>query len=362
MDLSGRIEAFAALGDYLRESLPVPAGNTLSPGTRGEQLFAEPALLRTAEEARTSNPWFIPSFIHHALRETGRLLERDTLEDWTGRYPEDKFHPKRPRIIGTVLAGNIPLAGFHDFLSILLSGNRFRGKLSGKDDKLLPFLADRLIAIEPRLRDFVQLEESRLGSIDALIATGSNNSFRYFEYYFGKYPHIFRRNRNGVALLDGKETDGELEALADDVFLYFGMGCRSVAKVYVPPEYDFKTLFSKMERYLPLIEHHKYANNYLYHRSIFLMNRTEHLDNGFLLVRPDPRLASAVATLHYETWAGPPAPPPGLAEQRESIQCIAGHGIPGLETVGFGRTQHPELWDYADNVDTLNFLLNLYEN
>jgi hypothetical protein len=359
LDLSARIEAFAALGDHLRDSLPLPAGNCLSPGTGLEQLFADPSLRKAAEEAYRGNPWFIPLFIHHALSEIGRLLERDNLQEWTGRYPAERFQPERPRVVGTVPAGNIPLAGFHDFLSILVSGNRFRGKLSGKDDKLLPFLADRLIAIEPRFADYVQIEESRLGSIDALIATGSNNSFRYFEYYFGSYPHIFRRNRNGTALLDGKETAGELDALADDVFLYFGMGCRSVAKLYVPPKYDFDAFFRRMERYRPLIEHHKYANNYLYHRSIFLMNRTEHLDNGFLLVRPDLPLSSAVATLHYETWAGPPEPPPGLAEQQESIQCVVGKGVRGFETVGFGRTQHPELWDYADHVDTLNFLLNL---
>jgi hypothetical protein len=260
------------------------------------------------------------------------------------------------------MAGNIPLAGFHDFLSVLVSGNRFRGKLSGKDDKLLPFLARKLVALEPGLEPFVQFEDSRMGPVDAMIATGSDNSSRYFEYYFGKYPHIFRRNRNGIALLDGTETGEELEALADDVFLYFGMGCRSVAKIFLPGNYDFRGLFASMEKYRPLAGHHKYANNYLYQRTVFLMNRVEHLDSGFLLVRPDRALSSPVATLHYEAWEGPPDIPPGILEETGAIQCIAGRESGGLKTVGFGRTQHPELWDYADDVDTLNFLLNLSEN
>jgi hypothetical protein len=386
MELPGRIEAFAKLGEYLRERLPGPGEIPLSPGIKDGNIYPDPELEKVTQEAEAANPWFIPSFIRHALAETGRLLERKNLEEWTGRYPRERFEPLHPRVVGTVLAGNIPLAGFHDFLSILVSGNRFRGKLSGKDDKLLPFLAAKLVAFEPRLEPFLHFEESRLGRIDAMIATGSNNSFRYFEYYFGKYPHIFRRNRNAAALLDGTETKEELEALADDVFLYFGMGCRNVAKLYVPEGYDFDGLFRKMEKYLPLIDHHKYANNYLYQRTVFLMNRVEHLDSGFLLVRPERALASPAATLHYETWAGDPHLPPGLQEQAGSIQCIAGRGTGGSNTEGvgvsnalgvgvsnalgagilrmvpFGRTQYPELWDYADDVDTLKFLLNLYEN
>jgi hypothetical protein len=385
MELPGRIEAFARLGEYL-ERLPPPGELKITGGQENgaprtdpetgrssetehrrsseteSWRISDPELRAVMEEAQASNPWFIPAFVHHALAETARLLKKENLGEWTGRYPAGRLEPGHPRTIGTVMAGNIPLAGFHDFLSILMSGNRFRGKLSARDDKLLPFLASRLTGFEPRLAPYINFEESRLGPIDAMIATGSDNSSRYFEYYFGRYPHIFRRNRNGTALLDGTETEDELERLADDIFIYFGMGCRSVAKLFVPRNYDFAPLFRKMEKYNALIDHHKYANNYLYQRTVFLMNRVEHLDNGFLLVRPEPALSSPVATLHYETWEGPPHPPPGIRDRIESIQCIAGRQVEGLHTVRFGRTQYPELWDYADEVDTMDFLLNLYEN
>jgi hypothetical protein len=359
MDLSDRIEAFAKLGEYLEENLKDLEETFLPPDFPGEELFADPRLQRIAEEAEKLNPWFIPAFIHHALAEISRILKRDSLGEWTGRYPREKFHHGTPRVVGTILAGNIPLVGFHDFLAILVSGHLFKGKLSGKDDRLLPFLADKLIAFEPGFAPLVRFEETGLGSIDAMIATGSNNTFRYFEYYFGKYPHIFRKNRSGVAILDGKETDRELSALADDVFLYFGLGCRSIAKLYIPEGYPFDGLFKAMEKYGKITDHHKYANNYQYQRSVFLMNRVEHLDNGFLLLRKDPAVSSPVGTLHYEWYTEREDPVAWLQGRKDSIQCVAGRETPDVPAVPFGRTQHPELWDYADNEDTLNFLINL---
>ena len=313
-------------------------------------------------KAQEVNPWFIPVFIHQALSETARLLDGDNLREWIGKYSQAGFHPAEPGVVGTILAGNLPLVGFHDFLSILMSGNRFKGKMSGKDDRLLPFLADQLQSLEPRFTALIHFEEAKLGSIDAMIATGSNNSSRYFDYYFGKYPHIFRQNRNGVALLNGNESGEDLSLLADDVFLYFGMGCRNVSKLYVPEGYQFDAMFRAMEKYRHMIDHHKYANNYLYQRSVFLMNQVEHLDNGFLLVRSDPAISSPVGTLHYEFYSDHRQLIRKLSEQQNSIQCIAGPPTPGLETIDLGRTQHPQLWEYADNVDTLKFLTNLYEN
>ncbi len=314
------------------------------------------------DKAVKVNPWFITALVHQSLRETARLLTREILEKWTGRYPERKFQEGKPAEVGTIMAGNIPLAGFHDFLSILLSGHILRGKLSGKDDRLLPFLADKLLEFEPRFSPFIHFEKSYLRKINAMIATGSNNSFRYFEYYFGKYPHIFRKNRNGAAILHGNETAADLAALAEDVFLYFGLGCRNVAKIYVPLEYRFDELFREMEKYKSLVDHHKYANNYLYNRSVFLMNRVEHLDTGFLLLREDHIPQSPVGTLHYERYENKTDLQALLKGSSESVQCIAGPETPGIQTVGFGQTQHPELWDYADDVDTLNFLINLSEN
>jgi hypothetical protein len=369
MDLSERIEAFSGLGDYLKESLQeIDHTTALSvTGKAGNEdgsagFFADRGLAAAAGKAEEENPWFIPGFIHHALSETARLLSKENLEKWVSAYPEKKFRPGRPLSVGTILAGNIPLVGFHDFLSILISGHGFIGKTSGKDSRLLPFLADRLLELESRFTPLLRFEESRLGPVDAIIATGSNNSFRYFEYYFGKYPHIFRQNRNGVAILGGNESAEELSALADDIFLYFGLGCRNVAKLYVPEGYSFDDLFREIERYLPLAGHNKYANNYLYQRSVLLMNRVEHLDNGFLLIRAGEAVSSPVGTLHYEPYKDRTELAASLPGIGDSIQCIAGPGIPGLSTLKFGSTQHPELWDYADNMDTLKFLTNLYEN
>ncbi len=359
MDLSDRIDAFARLGDYLKENLRDAAEDLISPDITGEQLFRDPALRRVSREAREENPWFIPVFLHQALQETARVLTRECLGEWTGRYPGTASLPRDPRVVGTILAGNIPLVGFQDFLAILLSGHRFKGKMSGKDDKILPFLADKLISIESRFAPFIRFEDSRLGPIDAMIATGSNNTFRYFEYYFGKYPHVFRHNRNGIAVLRGNESPRELAALADDVFLYFGMGCRNVAKIYVPGDFDFDRLFGAMEKYAPLSGHHKYGNNYQYHRSVFLMNRVDHLDNGLILLCASPSVSSPVATLHYETWREEEELLRSIRQNREAIQCIVAGEVGDLPTVPFGKTQHPEPWDYADDVDTLNFLINL---
>lgn len=359
MDLSERIEAFSKLGDYLRDSLLNVKDVLPSPGIPAGDLFSEPALLGIIGQAREVNAWFMPCFVHHALTEIARILTKGNLLSWCDRYPRKGLNPAKPVVVGCILAGNIPLVGFHDFLSILLSGNRFKGKMSGKDDRILPFLAEKLLSFEPGFSSFVHFEDSYLGNIDAIIATGSNNSSRYFEYYFGRYPHIFRQNRNGIALLTGKESIKELTALADDILLYFGMGCRNVAKLYVPEGYKFDKLFGEMEKYRHLIDHHKYANNYDYHRSVYLMNRIEHLDNGFLLLRPDPAISSPVATLHYESYSGLRELIPRILGQEASIQCIAGRETPGLPTVELGRTQNPELWDYADNMDTIKFLSNL---
>ena len=286
MDLSERIEGFARLGDYLKDSLT------------GDGSFAPPELHTLAREAEVQNPWFTPAFIHHALKEISVMLDASLMEEWLSRYDTDKLSPAEPKTIGTILAGNIPAVGFHDFLCILLSGHKFKGKLSGKDDKLLPFLAEKLKELEPGFSGLIAFKEKKIGGIDAMIATGSNNSSRYFEYYFGKYPHIFRKNRNGVALLDGGESREELSSLADDIFLYFGMGCRSISKIYVPAGHKFDALYEQCEPYSHLRDHNKYANNYQYQRSVFLMNQVPHLDNGFLIIRPDPKIASAVATLH----------------------------------------------------------------
>ena len=359
MRLAERIDAFARLGEILKAGLHEADLKTLSPESPGEILFKSAELLDLASESGTVNPWFTPYSIYHALSDTCRMLERDHLVDWTGRYDEAALDRPSVKNIGTILAGNIPLAGFHDFLSILISGHHFTGKPSGRDDRLLPFLADKLVSLQPSFDKRFTFVEEKLGRIDAIIATGSNNTSRYFAYYFGKYPHIFRKNRNGVAVLTGNENGEEMSSLADDIFLYFGLGCRNVAKLYVPEGFDFHKFFPAMEKYTSFRHHHKYANNYLYRRSIFLMNMVEHLDNDFLLVCPDSRFSSPVSVLHYETYKDLAAVDRQLSLYREEIQCIVTSAPLSVPRTPFGQSQHPLLWEYADNVDTLKFLSNL---
>jgi len=357
--LAERIDAFARLGEALKAGLFETDLKTLSPDSPGEKLFKSVELQDLVSVAGAENPWFTPFAIYQALRDTCRMLERDHLLDWTGRYEKAAIDRPSPKNIGTILAGNIPLAGFHDFLSILISGFHFTGKPSGKDDRLLPFLADKLAILQPAFRTRFTFVEERLGRIDAMIATGSNNTSRYFSYYFGKYPHIFRKNRNGVAVLSGNETGEELSSLAMDIFLYFGLGCRNVAKLYVPKGFDFINFFPALEKFTSFRDHHKYANNYLYRRSVFLMNMIEHLDNGFLLVCPDTSLNSPISVLHYESYGDLAAVDNHLAAHREEIQCVVTSAPLKAPTTPFGQSQHPLLWEYADNVDTLKFLSNL---
>lgn len=359
MKLPERIDAFVRLGEFLKGGLHEAELTMLSPDSPGEILFKSGELLDLVSKAGAENPWFTPYSIYHALIDTCRMLEQDHLVEWTGKYEKKELDGPGIKNIGTILAGNIPLAGFHDFLSILISGHHFTGKPSGKDDRLLPFLADKLVSLQPSFGKRFTFVEERLGRIDAMIATGSNNTSRYFSYYFGKYPHIFRTNRNGIAILSGNETRDELTSLADDIFLYFGLGCRNVAKLYVPEGFDFGKFYPAMEKYSSYRNHHKYANNYLYRRSIFLMNLIEHLDNDFLLVCPDTSFNSPVSVLHYETYGDLVAVDRQLAKYRDEIQCVVTSAAIKTPSIPFGQSQHPMLWEYADNADTLKFLSNL---
>jgi hypothetical protein len=359
LKLPERIDALVSLGVSLKSCLQDADPDTLAPDCPAEELFRSGECIDLAVQTGAENPWFTPYSIYHALSETCHTLEREELLEWISRYDEQELEDHPVREIGTILAGNVPLVGFHDFLSILISGHSFRGKLSGKDDKLLPFLADKLVCHEPSFGDRISFDAEKLGSFDAIIATGSNNTSRYFNYYFGRYPHLFRKNRNGVAVLTGKESAEELALLAEDIFLYFGLGCRNVAKLYVPEGYEFTHFFPAMERFEVLRDHAKYANNYTYRRSVFLLNQAAHLDNGFLLLCPDRAFSSPAAVLHYETCPDLAAVENQLAACREQIQCVVSSAPLSTPSIPFGRSQHPRPWEYADNVDTLKFLTNL---
>ncbi len=333
MKLSERIEAFSELGERIaaqKENLIDLCGN---------------------------NSWFTPDNVSFALDSLRQNLSKKALETWTATYRFPQNHT--PKRIGVITAGNIPLVEFHDFLSVLISGNFFLGKLSSKNDTLLPAIIKILIQIDPRFDSYIELTDSLLHNFDAVIATGSNNSARYFDFYFKDYPHIIRKNRNSLALLTGKENSTDLQNLANDIFLYFGLGCRNVSKIYVPSGYNFTPLLESFEKFAPLLHHHKYANNYNYQKALLLMNQLPFTDNGFLLIKEDTSLSSPVSVLHFEYFENTEQVVQKIDNQRESIQCISCLNqdlYPG--SIPLGEAQKPTLTDYADGIDTLSFCLS----
>ena len=247
------------------------------------------------------------------------------------------------------------MVGFHDLLCVILSGNKAVVKLSSHDTVLLPFMVQELTEIAPEIGEFISFTQERLTDFEAVIATGSNNTARYFEYYFAGKPHIIRRNRNSVAILTGKETPKELYRLGEDIFRYFGLGCRSVSKLFVPRDYDFAPFFEAIYPYHTLLDHQKYINNYDYNKAVYLMSLCPLLENGFLLLKEDEKYASPIATLFYERYDDLTILSQRLEKERELLQCVVGSKeIP--EAIPFGQTQVPSLTDYADGVDTLAFL------
>ncbi|UPT65484.1 MAG: acyl-CoA reductase [Sphingobacteriales bacterium JAD_PAG50586_3] len=303
------------------------------------------------------NGWFTDYNVRTALKALGESMNRAEMERWLAKY--DGQNPSAEKQVGIIAAGNIPMAGFHDFMCVLLSGHKVIVKPSSTDDKLLPFLSKVLQQIEPGLADKIAFALGMMKGADAYIATGSNNSSRYFDYYFGKFPHIIRKNRNSVAVLTGNETDEELNALTDDVFLYFGLGCRSVSKLYIPVGYDFTRLAKAFEIWKKAFENKKYGNNYDYIKAIYLLNKVLHIDCGFMMLKQDEALASPVSVVYFDYYSDLEQLGEELTRRSEEIQCTVGNLDIGIAIQPFGKAQYPKIDEYADGVDTLNFLLNL---
>lgn len=312
-----------------------------------------PELSAIIQSAQHHNAWFTPEEVQKSLNSLGQMLNENELDQWFSAISMTKT----PKNIGLILAGNIPLVGFHDVLCVLATGNIAFIKMSSSDDKLLPAVLSILINIEPSIAEHIQYVE-RLKDFDAIIATGSNNSSRYFDYYFGKVPNIIRKNRNSIAVLSGNETNDEIEALGHDIFDYFGLGCRNVSKIYIPKGYEMKNLFEPLEKYQPIINHFKYNNNYDYNKSIYLVNGVKHLDNGFLLVKEDASFTSPLAVLFYEEYETLQEIEALIEKENENIQCVVSSLNLNLKKakITFGEGQHPKLWDYADDVNTIKFL------
>ena len=348
------------LGKFLKQFSSVSFNSDRDISDLNEK-FAESFNLQI-KQAEIHNPWFTQEFIRYTLESIALSLEEDKLNKWLKKYPELLENHSDQKRIGLVLAGNIPLVGFHDMVSIIFSGHTFQGKLSSKDNKLFPILKEILCHINPEMLKTINFSVSPLKDIDAIIATGSNNSSRYFNYYFGKYPNIIRKNRNSIAILNGNESNVELRKLADDIFIYFGLGCRNVSKIFIPEKYDPVTFLSCMENYSYLYNHNKYANNYDYQKAVYLIEQIDHLDTGFLLTKEDSGYSSPVGVVFYERYDSQERLKSKIKNDNELIQCIISSNGFIEGSVNFGESQRPDLWDYSDNVDTLKFLINLYKN
>lgn len=341
--------AILELGTYLRNT--VGSDQDTSRAALSPDGKLGPLLARVYQQ----NRWFTPESCLFALRYWGEMLRERILDSWLAQYADTGQHPKK---VALILAGNIPLVGLHDVLCVLLTGNQALIKCASNDRLLLPFLTERLVGYEPGLNERIHYTDGTLTDHDAVIATGSNNTSRYFEYYFSSKPHIIRKNRHGIAVLNGAESPTELQGLATDIFRYFGLGCRSVSKLFVPKSFDFDPVFEAFYAYKEVVNHQKYANNYDYNKAVYLMSGSQMLDNGFLLLKEDSGYGSPIGTLFYETYDSREALQLKLAEAEDQLQCVVGGSwLDG--SIPFGKAQWPELSNYADGVDTVEFLLKI---
>jgi hypothetical protein len=344
MNLEQRKEAFVKCGLFIKRHFNEnwePNENGLHEGL--DHLIAS---------AHTYNGWFIKEFVEESLKNISSMLEEKSLTDFTKNIPE----PKHKKTVAVIMAGNIPMVGFHDLMCVLLSGHNVLVKLSSDDNVLLPFFIKLLEYYQPSIGENIKFSETKLVNFNAVIATGSNNTAAHFKYYFGKYPHIIRKNRTSAAVLTGKESVEDLKKLGRDIFLYFGLGCRNVSKVLVPKNYVFDPLFEAVFDYKFVANNNKYGNNYDYNRAVYLLGLEKFLDNNFLIIKEDKGLFSPVSVLFYQEFESEKEVKEYLNYNKDNLQCIVGkeQGF-----APFGYSQQPVITEYADGVNTLDFLVNL---
>jgi hypothetical protein len=347
-----KIKAFVALGKFLGQFSE--NSNIKIEGVEHNDMFFD-AFVDLIQLSQSHNGWYTQEQVFFAIQSWAESLTEENLTTWLAPY---KLEEIKPKSIGLILAGNIPLVGFHDFLSVLISGHKVVVKTSSNDQHLLPFLAKYLIAVAPKFKNNITFVEGKLENFDAVIATGSNNTARYFEFYFKDKPSIIRKSRNSVAVLNGHETKEQLIALGEDIFRYFGLGCRNVSKLFVPKGYDFKAFFEAIFVYQDVIHYEKYANNYDYNKAVFLMSNFKLLDNEFLTIKEDTSHASPISSVFYEYYENLKDVENRLIADEEMIQCIVSNELV-KNSIPFGTTQKPALWEYADGIDTLNFLTSI---
>lgn len=311
----------------------------------------EELILRAGNE----NNWFTADSIKSSFSAWAEVLTSDKIDQWIADHT---LSPVSTKKVGLILAGNIPLVGLHDLITVLMAGHEAHIKYSSQDRSLMSAVVKELKAFNPEFNDYI-VEIEQLKNVDAVIATGSDNSARYFKHYFSKYPHIIRQNRISVGIINGKESEEELNKIGQDAFQYFGLGCRNVSKLYVPKGFELPKLIKSLESYESVINHHKFRNNYDYNKSIYLVNREPHLDSGFFLMRESMELVSPISVLFYETYESEAELDLRLSANREKIQCSVSSNGWYEGSLPFGEAQSPALWDYADGVDTLEFLAGL---
>ncbi|MCA6369122.1 MAG: acyl-CoA reductase [Cytophagales bacterium] len=337
MTLEDRIESFVRLKSIIENQSEADRAN----------LFTK---------ATSQNPWFTHENIELALQGVAKFLDKKNLTEWASPYVLQS--EKSNKRVGVAMAGNIPLVGFHDLLCVLIFGHVLVAKLSSQDTVLMEFICNQLKQIDLRFRELIFIEE-KLTNIDAVIATGSDNTGRYFEYYFRNIPHIIRKNRTSCAVIRGEENEAQLKELGKDVFSYFGQGCRNVSKLFLPAGYDVKKIMKAWEEYGALVNHNKYANNYHYQHSILLINLIHFFDNGSVILTESKSLVSPIAIVYYEFYSDLTQLEKRLNENKEKIQCVASADRWYPKSVAFGETQTPGLSDYADEVNTLKFLASM---
>ncbi len=352
ISLNNRIQAFASLGGMLLE-----VGQNNQHKSHSTSLLDD--LNHAVTDAANYNGWFIEDNVRFMLTSIGKSLSKPNIEKWTKPYRQKLESNISGKQVGVVMAGNVPIVGFHDFLSVLMSGNKIIAKLSGDDNKLLPLISELLISIEPGFKEMISFTSDQLKGFEAIIATGSNNTSRYFEYYFGKYPNIIRKNRNGIAILTGDESESDLQKLSEDIFMYYGLGCRNVSHIMVPEGYDFIRLLDAFSLNGKINLNHKYFNNYEYNKAIYLINGKQHYDTGNLLLTEESSYSSPVSVIHTSYYSNIDIANRILEVNDSKIQCIVSVSKEIRNAIPMGDGQNPQLWDYADGIDTMKFLISL---
>ena len=346
-DFKERLIAFSELGTLFKENVD----------KKENKKFPEwdTVLEKTLIESHSYNSWFTIDNLKLSLKNWSNSLQENIISDWLSKYNiEDKSSKK----IAIIMAGNIPAVGFHDLLCSLLLNFDYIVKLSSEDKLLIPFIVKFLESRNEKLKNKVTFESEKLKDFDGVIATGNNNSHRYFDYYFSKYPNLLRKTRHSIAVLDGKESDNDLSDLSNDIFNYFGLGCRSVSKVFIPYGYDLDLLFNAFFRHKEVVNHNKYVNNFDYNKAVYLMSKEKFIENGFIILKEESKLGSPIGCLFYEFYNDKKEITKLINNNSDSIQCVVSN-INFNTNIKFGQTQCPNISDYADNNDTIKFLLKI---